>query len=102
MTAPMMVRSSIAMDGELKRRAFGKAARLGIPFTEYVRRLVAKDLAKTSEKQDISALFNLGASKEPTNIARDKHKMIGDAFWEEHLRETKRGRRRSTRKAKPE
>jgi hypothetical protein len=51
-------------------------------------------------KPDISILFDLGASAQPTNIARDKDKMIGQALWEEHLRKTGSKPRRRTPKAK--
>jgi hypothetical protein len=85
----MNARTQITMDPELQRRAQAKAAELGISFAEYIRRLVAGDLdAKKQAKPDISIMFDLGATRQPTNIAHDKDKMIGQALWEEHLRET--------------
>jgi hypothetical protein len=45
---------------------------------------------KQRPKVDVSVVFDLGASKEPTDIARDKDKMIGDAVWEQYLEETVR------------
>jgi len=90
----MNARTQITMDPEMQRRAHAKAAELGISFAEYVRRLVADDLGEKKPKVDISVLFDLGASAEPTNVARDKDKMIGEALWEEYLRET--GRRTHT------
>jgi hypothetical protein len=87
----MNARTQITMDPELRRRAQAKAAELGISFAEYIRRLVAGDLGEPKKsKPDISTLFDLGASKEPTDIARDKDKMIGQAVWEEYLRDTGR------------
>jgi hypothetical protein len=74
----------------LTRRARAKAAALGISFAEYVRRLVSDDLGAPRPKPDISIVFDLGASGEPTNIARDKDKMIGEAVWQEYLRKTGR------------
>jgi len=47
------VRKSVAMDPEMKRRAFAKAADLGISFSEYVRRLVARDLGDARPKADV-------------------------------------------------
>jgi hypothetical protein len=41
-------------------------------------------------RPDISIMFDLCASGEPTDIARDKDKMIGDAVWQEYLRKTGR------------
>jgi hypothetical protein len=80
----MNARTQITMDPELQRRAHAKAAELGLSFAEYVRRLVAHDLGEPKRKTDISFLFDLGASREPTDIARDKDQMIGEAVWREH------------------
>jgi hypothetical protein len=52
---------------------------------------VAGDLGEQERQADISILFNLGASKTPTNIARDKDKLVGEAV--EALHRTKRARR---------
>jgi hypothetical protein len=84
----MNVRSQITLDPETQRRAQAKAADLGISFAEYVRRLVASDLGQPKPKVDISAVFDLGASGRPTNVARDKHKMLDEATWEDYLRKT--------------
>ena len=94
----MNARTQITMDPEMQRRAQTKAAELGISFAEYVRRLVAEDLGEQKPRPDISSIFDLGASGEPTNIARDKDKMIGEAVWEEYLRKTGRKRRRAVSK----
>jgi hypothetical protein len=86
------------MDPETQRRAHAKAAELGISFAEYVRRLVAQDLGEAKPKADVSIVFDLGASGEPTDIARDKDKLIGDAVWEEYLEETRQKPKRRRRK----
>jgi hypothetical protein len=86
----MNARTQITMDPQLQRRAQAKAADLGISFAEYIRRLVAGDLGEPRPKADISVVFDLGASGEPTDIARDKDKMIGEAVWEDYLRKTGR------------
>jgi hypothetical protein len=88
------------MDSELQRRAHAKADELGISFAEYVRRLVSQDLGEPKPKADISMIFDLGASSAPTDIARDKDKMIGEAVWDEYLGDTGRKPRRE-RRAKP-
>ena len=79
------------MDPQLQRRAQAKAAELGISFAEYVRRLVADDIGELKPKADIANVFDLGASVEPTDIARDKNKMIDEATWDDYVR--KSGRR---------
>jgi hypothetical protein len=87
----MTARTQITLDPEIQRRAQAKAAELGISLAEYVRRLVADDLGGGRAKPDISIMFDLGASGEPTDIARDKDKMIGEAVWEIYLRKAGRG-----------
>jgi hypothetical protein len=86
----MSARTHITMGPELQRRARTRAKELGISFAEYVRRLVANDIGEQKPKVDISILFDLGESGEPTNIARDKDKMIGEAVWDNYLRKTGR------------
>ena len=82
------MRVQISIDEEMRRRAEAKAAAEGISFDEYVRRALDRELGRPVGRVDISAVFDLGASDEPTDIARDKDKMIGEAVWEEHLRKT--------------
>jgi hypothetical protein len=82
----MNARTQITMAPEMQRRAHAKAAELGISFAEYIRRLVADDLGEQKPKADVSLIFNLVDEGPPTNIARDKHKMIGEAVWDNYLR----------------
>jgi hypothetical protein len=91
----MRVRTQITIDRKLLRRARAKATGLGISFSEYVRRLVAADLGHRERKietgkADISVMFDLIRSDEPTDIARDKDKMIGEAVWQNYLRKVGR------------
>ena len=88
------------MDPEMQRRAQAKAAELGISFAEYVRRLVAEDIGEPKPKADISIMFDLVDEGPPTDIARDKDKMIGEAVWQNYLRKTGRKLRPRTRSAK--
>ena len=96
----MNARTQITIDPEMRRRAQRKAAELGISFAEYVRRLVADDLGEPKPAYDITQIFDLGASDEPTDIARDKDRLIGDAVWEDYLRSSPRDTQRH-RKAGP-
>jgi hypothetical protein len=93
----MNARTQITMDPELQRRARARAAELGISFAEYMRRLVVSDLGEPRQKSDISILFNLIDEGPPTDIARDKDKMIAEAVWAEYLRETGRKPKRKAR-----
>jgi hypothetical protein len=74
----------------LQRRAQAKAADLRISFAEYVRRVLANDLGEPKPKTDISVLFDLVDEGPPTNIARDKDKLVGEAVWKEFVRKTGR------------
>jgi hypothetical protein len=82
----MSARTQITLDPETRRRAHAKAAKLGISFAEYVRRLIANDLGEQKPQADVSLIFNLIDEGPPTNIARDKDKMIGEAVWDNYLR----------------
>jgi hypothetical protein len=93
----MHARTQITMDPELQRRAQARAEDLGISFAEYVRRLVASDLGEPKPKADISIVFDLVDEGPPTDIARDKDKMIGEAVWADYLRKTGRKPRRKLR-----
>jgi len=86
----MNARTQITLDPELQRRAQARAAELGISFAEYVRRLVTSDLGEPKPKADISMVFDLVDEGPPTNIARDKDKMIGEAVWDDYVRSTGR------------
>jgi len=93
----MNVRSQITLDPEMQRRAQAKAAELAISFAEYVRRLVANDLGEHKPKADISFLCDLVDEGPPTDIARDKDKMIGEAVWQNYLRKMGQSSRRKAR-----
>jgi hypothetical protein len=60
----MMARTQITLDPELHRKARARASELGISLAEYIRRLVARDLEPVETRLDVSALFNLGDSRE--------------------------------------
>jgi predicted DNA-binding protein len=83
-------RTQITMDPEMQRRAQAKAAELGVSLAEYVRRVIARDLGEAKPKADISVIFDLVTEGEPTDIARDKDKLVGEAVWQEYLEETGR------------
>ena len=86
----MNVRNEISLDEETQRRAEARAAELGISFNDYVKRILANDLGhpRPAKRVDISAVFDLVTDGPPTDIARDKDRMIGEAVWQEYLRKT--------------
>ncbi len=81
----MMSRTQITLEPETQRLAQKRAGELRISFAEYIRRLVARDLARPRAKGDISRIFNLGDSG-GSSIASDKDRMLGEAFAAEHRR----------------
>lgn len=94
----MNARTQITLDPEMQRRAHEKAAELGISFAEYVRRLIDRDLGEEVKPEvDISIIFDLVDEGPPTNIARDKDKMIGEAVWQNYLRKTGRLKKRQAK-----
>jgi hypothetical protein len=86
----MMTRTQLSLDSEALRRARSKAAQLGISLAEYFRRLLSRDLGEPAPSADPSRIFDLGDSG-GSNIARDKDRMIGEAFHA--IAEAKRKRR---------
>jgi len=75
----MMSRTQISLDPELQQKARQRAARLGVSFAEYVRRVVERDLGRARPKLDASAVFDLGSSG-GADVARDKDRMLGEAI----------------------
>jgi hypothetical protein len=83
----MMSRTQVSLDPDLQRRARQRAAKLGVSFAEYVRRVVERDLGgRPATPRGASAVFDLGSSG-GADVARDKDEMVAAAF-------AARGRRR--------
>jgi hypothetical protein len=85
----MMSRTQIMLESETHRRARRRASDMGVSLAEYVRRLVARDMATAAPKADVASVFDLGRSS-GSNIARDKDAMVGEAF----LAASRKSRRR--------
>jgi len=75
----MMARTQITLPPEEHVRARRRAAALGISLAEYVRRLVARDLAKPPRKGKPSAVFDLGDSG-GADVAHHKNEYLAQAF----------------------
>ena len=76
----MMTRTQILLSTETHRRARVRSSELGVSLSEYIRRLLEKDLEAPTAEADTSVVFDLGASSGGSNIAADKDRMIGEAF----------------------
>jgi hypothetical protein len=78
----MMYRTQITLDPELQRRARRRAQALGISFSDYVRRLLARDLdTSAAETARVDVVFDLGDSGN-SDVARNKDVMVGEAVAE--------------------
>jgi hypothetical protein len=75
----MMVRTQITLETELQRLARQRASQMGVSLAEYVRRVLAQDLARPETNADVSCIFDLGSSG-GSNIAKEKDSMIAEAF----------------------
>lgn len=84
----MLVRTQIQLEADEHRRAKLRSAELGVSLSEYIRRLLRRERDANSEKSDLSgitALFGLGSSDEPSDIANSKDRYIGEAVEAEYL-----------------
>jgi hypothetical protein len=79
----MLVRTQISLENELQRLARQRASDIGVSLDEYVRRLVARDLAHPQTGADVACIFDLGISG-TSDIAREKGSMIAEAFDPRH------------------
>src|SRR5947209_14456649 len=77
----MIVRAQITLDNETHQRARKRAAAMGVSFAEYIRSLVAHDVASPAKATDRSILFALGRSV-GSDVAENKDSMIAEAFSE--------------------
>lgn len=77
--AIIMARTQITLDPETQRRARQRAADMGISLTEYVRRLVVRDLGTSRSSVTRTEVFDLGASG-VSDVATNKDAMLAEAF----------------------
>ena len=73
------MRTTIALTDHLHAEARRKAARQGVSLSEYIRRLVARDLGKDAPAGDPSVIFGLFDSS-GSRIADGKQAMISEAI----------------------
>ena len=85
----MMARTQITLGNELQRRARRRASDLGVSFAEYIRRIVARDLAAPETTADVDTIFDLGSSG-GSDISKKKDSMTAEAF--EAIRKSARSR----------
>jgi hypothetical protein len=80
----MMSRTQVTLETQTHRRARQRASELGVSLAEYMRRLVARDLAGPQAEVDVTCVFDLGRSSKSdvakNNMAKNKDSMIAEAF----------------------
>ena len=83
----------IELDKEVLARARSVAETRGIATEEYLRAVIAAnvpvEVAPSRQQFYLAKIFGMGSSAEPTDIAKDKDRLLDEAAWAEHLRETK-------------
>ena len=77
--------TNVLLDPPLRAVAKRRADELGLSVSAYIRELIrSDDAAARAANRDITPLIGiLGSEGGPSDIARDKRKMIGEAFGEE-------------------
>ena len=86
----MPVKIFVPIDEADLERARAAAADRGMTVEAYLAELVTLNLPLPNPKKcDVSSIFGLVQDGEPTDIAKDKEKLIGEAAWQEYLSETK-------------
>jgi hypothetical protein len=81
----MMSRTQITLETQTHRLARQRASELGVSLAEYMRRLVARDLAGPQTEVDVTCVFDLGRSSH-ADVAKNKDSMIAEAFQSAHRR----------------
>lgn len=75
----MMLRTQLILETPTLRRARQRASQLGVSLSEYMGRLLARDLAVRPSKVDVTCVFDLGTSG-GSDIANHKDSIIANAF----------------------
>ena len=87
----MCAKIEVPLDDAVMERARVQAAILGMTVEAYLTDLVRQRLPPrdSAVKGDVSDIFGLVKDGTPTDVAKDKDKLIGEAASQEHLEETK-------------
>lgn len=83
----------IELDEPELARARLAAEAQGVAIEEYLRKLIAANLpiegVHGRQQMLLSKIIGMGSSDEPTDVGRDKDRLLAEAVWKEHARETK-------------
>ena len=80
--------TNVLLDPSLRAVAKRRAEERGLSLSAYIRELIrSDDAAARTANCDLTPLIGiLGSGEEPTDVARDKQKMIDEAFGEDFER----------------
>ena len=80
--------TNVLLDPSLRAVAKRRAAERGLSMSAYIRELIrSDDAAARTLRTDITPLIGILGSEGPqTDIARDKHRMVAEAFNEDFER----------------
>ena len=86
----MTIQISVPIDEARLKRARDEAGARGLTVEAYFAELIMRSLPPEQPVAygDVSSIFGLVKDGEPTDIARDKDKLIDEAVWQEYLEET--------------
>jgi hypothetical protein len=83
---------TIELDAEALQAARLAAEAEGVAMEVYLRQLITANLPvpgfQARPNKFLEEIFGMGSSAEPTDIAKDEDKLIGEAVWEGYLRKT--------------
>jgi hypothetical protein len=89
---------TIELDEDELARAHVAAEARGIAMEDYLKRLIAahlpSDTPESQQKVLLAKIIGMGSSEHPTDIAKDRDKLIGEAVREEYRREPKQSAER--------
>jgi hypothetical protein len=87
----MNTRSQTTHKWQLLKQVWSKTSDLSLSLV----RLLSLFITAHPRKPNVTDVFNLIDDGPPTDVARDKDRMIGEAVWSEYLRDTGRSREKS-------
>ena len=84
---------TIELDADALARARTAARAQGIAMEDCLKKLITAHLPnkvpENRQKALLARIIGIGSSEYPTDIAKDKDKLIGEAARQEHLEETR-------------
>jgi hypothetical protein len=82
---------TISLDEATLQRARIAASERGMTVQAFLADLIKRlhPLVPEPQKSDVSSIIDMVSEGEPTDIAKEKDKLVGEAVWQEYQRETR-------------